>query len=89
MVEIIVVIFCSFIVENFFFGDLSFLFFDIVLLIENGIVDLIGIFEFVVFFEERYGIIVVDLEIILVNFDNIESFCVYIDCKINVGVQVV
>jgi len=72
----------QFVVDNFLFGrdgdglgeDDSFL--------ENGIIDSTGVLELVAFIEEKYGVSVLDHELVPENFDSLRNLGQYLDRKL-------
>lgn len=72
-----------FIVDNFLFGDQSgrFAFSDSDSLQELGIVDSTGVLELVCHIQERYGIAVVDEELVPDNLDSVDRIARFIDRK--------
>jgi len=72
----------QFVVDNFLFGrdgdglgeDDSFL--------ENGIIDSTGVLELVAFIEEKYGVSVLDHELVPENFDSLRNLGHYLDRKL-------
>jgi len=71
----------SFIVQNFLFStDLSRLG-DADSLLEKGIVDSTGILELVTHIEEKYGIRVMDQEMLPANLDSVNAIAGFIERK--------
>lgn len=53
--------------------------------LENGIIDSTGVLELVIFLEEKYGIKVLDDEIIPDNLDSFQNIQNYLNKKLNGG----
>ena len=51
-------------------------------LIENGVIDSLGIFQLVTFLEDEYGIDVMDDELVLSNFGTLQAIADYVRAKL-------
>lgn len=69
----------AFLVENFLFGDESQPLDGGMSLIENDIIDSTGILELVAFLEERFGVTVLDADIVPANLDSIDRIAAYVE----------
>jgi acyl carrier protein len=47
-------------------------------LLETGILDSLGLLRLVVFIQERFGIMVDDVDLVPENFDSVEAICDYL-----------
>jgi len=75
----------GFIVENFLFGDGEPLADDTLSLLDNGIVDSVGIMELVAWLEQNHALKVADQELIPENFDSVERLVRFVERKKNGG----
>jgi acyl carrier protein len=71
----------GFIIENFLFGDTEPLTDDAVSLLDNGIVDSVGVLEMVAWLEENHGLKVEDQELVPENFDSVERLTRFVERK--------
>jgi len=71
----------GFIIENFLFGDAAPLTDDAVSLLDNGIVDSVGVLEMVAWLEENHGLKVEDQELVPENFDSVERLTRFVERK--------
>ncbi len=71
----------SFIVENFLFGDAQPLADDAMSLLDNGIVDSVGVMELVAYLEQEHGLQVEDTELVPDNFDSVDRLVGFIERK--------
>ena len=71
----------GFIIENFLFGDAAPLTDDAVSLLDNGIVDSVGVLEMVAWLEENHGLKVEDQELVPENFDSVERLIRFVERK--------
>ena len=71
----------GFIIENFLFGDAEPLSDDAVSLLDNGIVDSVGVLEMVAWLEENHGLKVEDQELVPENFDSVERLTRFVERK--------
>lgn len=69
----------EFIVGNFLFGDGSRLGGDTVSLLDNGIMDSLGVMELVGFLESRLGLSVPDTDLVPQNLDSVENLVSYVE----------
>jgi acyl carrier protein len=75
----------QFVVDNFLFGqtdrplnnDASFL--------ESGIIDSTGVLELITFLESRYGIVILDEELLPANLDSIDRIAGFVERKQQTG----
>jgi acyl carrier protein len=70
----------AFVIENFLYGDGSYLQ-DNTSFIDDGIIDSTGILELVDFIESQFGISMSDDEMIPENMDSIKKVAAYLDKK--------
>ncbi|MBZ0155098.1 MAG: acyl carrier protein [Alphaproteobacteria bacterium] len=75
----------KFVVENFLYGQEDNGFHDDVSFLEKGIIDSTGVLELVSFVETRYGIPVLDEELIPENFDSVNKLFRFIMTKRDSG----
>nr|MEE4266593.1 acyl carrier protein [Candidatus Krumholzibacteria bacterium] len=71
----------EYIVENFLFGDASPLTSDTISLLDEGIIDSVGVMELVAFLEGDFGLAVEDEELIPENLDSVENLANFIARK--------
>ncbi len=71
----------GFIIENFLFGDAEPLTDDAVSLLDNGIVDSVGVMEMVAWLEQNHGLKVEDQELVPENFDSVERLVSFVERK--------
>jgi len=71
----------GFIIENFLFGDAEPLSDDAVSLLDNGIVDSVGVMEMVAWLEQKHGVKVEDQELVPENFDSVERLVRFVERK--------
>lgn len=71
----------GFIIENFLFGDAEPLTDDAVSLLDNGIVDSVGVMEMVAWLEQNHGVKVEDQELVPENFDSVERLVRFVERK--------
>ncbi len=71
----------GFIIENFLFGDAEPLTDDAVSLLDNGIVDSVGVMELVAWLEQNHGVKVEDQELVPENFDSVERLIRFVERK--------
>jgi acyl carrier protein len=74
----------AFVVDNFLLGDDEGLDDDVSLL-ESGIVDSTGVVEIVTYLEERFGIEVLDEELVRDNLDSISRLARFVERKTPAG----
>lgn len=75
----------GFIVENFLFGDAEPLADDSLSLLDNGIVDSVGVMEMVAWLEQNHGLKVADQELVPENFDSVARLVQFVQRKKNGG----
>jgi acyl carrier protein len=56
-------------------------------LLESGILDSLGLLRLVVFVQERYGIVVDDLDLVPEHFDSVDAICAYLRSRDGGAVQ--
>lgn len=71
----------QYIVENFLFGDEAPLTGDDVSLLDEGIIDSVGVMELVAFLEGDFGLTVDDEDLIPENLDSVNNLAAYIERK--------
>lgn len=54
-------------------------------LLETGILDSLSLLRLVVFIQERFGIMVDDVDLIPENFDTVEAICAYLRSRAGEG----
>jgi acyl carrier protein len=71
----------GFVVENFLFGDAAPLKDDAMSLLDNGIMDSVGVMELVAFLEGDLGLTIEDTELVPENLDSIDNLCGFVTRK--------
>lgn len=71
----------GFVVENFLFGDLEPLKDDEMSLLDNGIMDSVGVMELVAFLESDIGLSIEDSELVPENLDSIQNLVGFVTRK--------
>ncbi len=71
----------GFIIENFLFGDAAPLTDDSLSLLDNGIMDSVGVMELVAWLEQEHGLKVADQELVPENFDSVARLASYVQRK--------
>lgn len=71
----------EYIIENFLFGDTSPLTDDGISLLDEGIIDSVGVMELVAFLEQDFGLTVEDEELIPENLDSVDNLAGFISRK--------
>jgi acyl carrier protein len=71
----------GFIIENFLFGDAEPLSGDDLSLLDNGIVDSVGVMEMVAWLEQNHGLKVEDQELVPENFDSVTRLVGFVQRK--------
>lgn len=71
----------NYIIENFLFGDASPMEDDKMSLLDEGIIDSVGVMELVAFLEQDFGLSVADEDLIPENLDSVENLVAYIARK--------
>ncbi len=71
----------EYIVENFLFGDANPLTDDAMSLLDEGIIDSVGVMELVAFLEQDFGVSVADEELIPENLDSIDNLSSFVARK--------
>ena len=54
-------------------------------LLETGILDSLSLLRLVVFIQERFGIMVDDVDLVPENFDTVEAICAYLRARAGEG----
>ena len=72
----------NYISKNILFSENDYPYSDEDSFIEKGIIDSMNVLELINFIEERFGIKVVDYEIIPENFDSIDKLTAYVGSKL-------
>lgn len=71
----------AYIIENFLFGDAAPLTSDSISLLDEGIIDSVGVMELVAFLEQDFGLTVDDDELLPENLDSVENLASFISRK--------
>jgi acyl carrier protein len=71
----------AYIVENFLFGDASPLESDAMSLLDNGIIDSVGVMELVAFLERDHGLQIADEELVPENLDSVDNLVSFVTRK--------
>ena len=71
----------DYIIENFLFGDTTPLTSDTLSLLDEGIIDSVGVMEMVAFLEQDFGIGVEDDELVPANLDSIANLVAFVGRK--------
>lgn len=71
----------EYIIENFLFGDAAPLTDDGISLLDEGIIDSVGVMELVAFLEQDFGLTVEDEELIPENLDSVDNLAGFISRK--------
>jgi acyl carrier protein len=71
----------SYIITNFLFGDTSPLHSDSASLLDNGIIDSVGVMELVAFLEQDHGLAINDEDLVPENLDSIDNLVNFISRK--------
>lgn len=71
----------GFVVENFLFGDTEPLEDDQMSLLDNGIMDSVGVMELVAFLEGDFGLSIEDAELVPENLDSIANLVGFVTRK--------
>jgi len=71
----------DYIIENFLFGDAEPLSSDSLSLLDEGIIDSVGVMELVAFLEQDFGLSVEDEELIPENLDSVDNLANFISRK--------
>ncbi len=71
----------TYIIENFLFGDESPLKEDSMSLLDEGVIDSVGVMELVAFLEQDFELSVADEDLIPENLDSIDNLVAYIARK--------
>jgi acyl carrier protein len=72
----------AFLARNFLFSDKGFTYGDDASLLNEGVIDSMGIIEVVAFVEEHFGISVADQELLPENFDSVSKLSAFIISKL-------
>jgi len=71
----------NYIVENFLFGDSAPLTDDGMSLLDNGIIDSVGVMELVAFLEQDHGLQIEDEDLVPENLDSVENLTAFVRRK--------
>ncbi len=71
----------DYIIENFLFGDAEPMSDDGMSLLDEGIIDSVGVMELVAFLEADFGISVGDEELVPDNLDSVANLIAFVDRK--------
>ena len=71
----------GYIIENFLFGDTAPLVSDEISLLDEGIMDSVGVMELVAFLEKDFGMTVDDTELVPENLDSVSNLVAFIARK--------
>lgn len=71
----------NYIIENFLFGDAEPLRGDDISLLDEGIMDSVGVMELVAFLEQDFGLTVDDEELVPENLDSVSNLVAFIARK--------
>jgi acyl carrier protein len=71
----------DYIIENFLFGDAEPLADDGMSLLDEGIIDSVGVMELVAFLEQEFGVKVADEELVPENLDSVANLVAFIGRK--------
>lgn len=71
----------EYIIENFLFGDAEPLADDDMSLLDEGVIDSVGVMELVAFLESDFGISVGDEELVPDNLDSVSNLVVFVGRK--------
>ena len=71
----------TYIIENFLFGDEATLGNNAMSLLDEGIIDSVGVMELVAFLEQDFGLTVQDEDLIPENLDSVDNLVAYIARK--------
>lgn len=71
----------AYIVENFLFGDAEPLANDTMSLLDEGIIDSVGVMELVAFLEQEFGVKVADEELVPENLDSVANLVAFVGRK--------
>ena len=75
----------QFIIDNFYYGEDDGTLGDQVSFLQNGIIDSTGILELVSFIQEKYGIRVLDDELLPENLDSLDNIQAFVARKTGGG----
>jgi acyl carrier protein len=71
----------GYIIENFLFGDASPLQGDGISLLDNGIIDSVGVMELVAFLEQDHGLEINDEDLVPENLDSVDNLVNFVSRK--------
>ncbi|HPF35399.1 acyl carrier protein [bacterium] len=71
----------GFLIENFLFGDAAPLADDAMSLLDNGIMDSVGVMELVAFLEGDLGLAIDDAELVPENLDSVDNLVAFVGRK--------
>lgn len=76
----------DFVARNLLFSESGFSYDDDASFLDEGIIDSLGVIELVTFVEKRYGVSVLDHELVPNNFDSVNKLSTYIAQKLSTKV---
>lgn len=71
----------GYIIENFLFGDATPLKSDSMSLLDNGIIDSVGVMELVAFLEQDHGLQIADEDLVPENLDSVDNLAGFVTRK--------
>jgi acyl carrier protein len=71
----------AYIIENFLFGDAQPLTSDGISLLDNGIIDSVGVMELVAYLEQEHGMSIEDQELLPANLDSVDNLVRFVTSK--------
>ena len=71
----------DYIIENFLFGDAEPLTGDEISLLDNGIIDSVGVMELVAYLESDHGLTIEDADLVPDNLDSVANMVGFVERK--------
>jgi acyl carrier protein len=71
----------DYIIENFLFGDAEPLTGDEISLLDNGIIDSVGVMELVAYLESDHGLTIEDADLVPDNLDSVANLVGFVERK--------
>lgn len=71
----------NYIIENFLFGDAGPLTGDDISLLDNGIIDSVGVMELVAYLEQDHGLSIEDHELVPENLDSVDNLVRFVTAR--------
>jgi acyl carrier protein len=68
----------QYIIDNFLFGDAAPLQSDTMSLLDNGIIDSVGVMELVAFLEQDHGLQIADEDLVPENLDSVDNLARFV-----------